>query len=151
MQAMHGGKATNETIDSQKSAVLLRGGLRPQAYGSPAAMRVTRARWRRRRPLRRTRAALLAQGQPTNRPYHGPELGTKIASQAKRHGGAERFSAPAVQQSIAVDLALLDDDDPLLSALALSIVQTARQPEAHPLSRLQTVPGVGKMFSLVLL
>jgi len=31
MQAIHGGKATNDTIDAQTIAVLLRGGLLPQA------------------------------------------------------------------------------------------------------------------------
>jgi hypothetical protein len=31
MQAMHGGKAKNDRIDSQKIAALLRGGLLPQA------------------------------------------------------------------------------------------------------------------------
>src|SRR5262245_33090487 len=33
MKAIHGGKAKNDQIDAQKSAVLLRGGLVPQAYG----------------------------------------------------------------------------------------------------------------------
>jgi hypothetical protein len=31
MQAIHGGKATNDTIDAHKIAVLLRGGMLPQA------------------------------------------------------------------------------------------------------------------------
>src|SRR5919199_6952312 len=48
MKAMHGGKAKNDKIDSQKSAVLLRGGRLPQAYGYPAAMRATRDLLRRR-------------------------------------------------------------------------------------------------------
>src|SRR5439155_19262058 len=42
MKAIHGGKAKNDTIDSQKLAVLLRGGRLPQASVSPAAMRATR-------------------------------------------------------------------------------------------------------------
>ena len=49
MQAIHGGKATNDTIDSQTIAGLLRGGMLPQAYVSPAAMRATRDLLRRRR------------------------------------------------------------------------------------------------------
>jgi hypothetical protein len=32
MNAIHGGKATNDTIDAQKIAVVLRGGMLPQAY-----------------------------------------------------------------------------------------------------------------------
>ncbi len=42
MKAIHGGKAKNDRIDSHKIAVLLRGGMLPQAYVYPAAMRSTR-------------------------------------------------------------------------------------------------------------
>ncbi|MFH0350891.1 MAG: transposase [Chromatiales bacterium] len=42
MQAIHGGKAKNDKIDSQKIALLLKGGLIPQAYAYPAEMRATR-------------------------------------------------------------------------------------------------------------
>jgi transposase len=49
MKAIHGGKAKNDKIDSHKIAVLLRGGMLPQAYVSPAAMRSTRDLLRRRR------------------------------------------------------------------------------------------------------
>jgi transposase len=43
MKAIHGGKAKNDKIDAQKIAVLLRGGMLPQASGYPAEMRATRA------------------------------------------------------------------------------------------------------------
>src|SRR2546428_7122405 len=65
MQAIHGGNATNDTSDAQTMALLLRGGMLPQASVSPADMRATRARLRRRVPLTRTRAALLAHLQQT--------------------------------------------------------------------------------------
>jgi hypothetical protein len=39
---MHGGKATNDQINSQQMAALLRGGLPPQTDVSPAPMRATR-------------------------------------------------------------------------------------------------------------
>jgi transposase len=145
MQAMHGGKAKNDKMDAQKIAVLLRGGLLPQAYVYPAERRAPRDLWRRRMPLMRQRAALLAHVQHTNSPYTLPALGKKIADKAKRTGVAERFPEPAVQKSIEVDLALLAYDDRLLSDLALYSVQTARYHDAHTLSRLQTVPGIGKM------
>lgn len=67
LKTIHGGKATNERMDAQNIAVLLRGGLRPQADGSLAAMRATRALLRRRRPLRRTRAAWRTHSQKTHR------------------------------------------------------------------------------------
>jgi transposase len=58
MKAIHGGQARNDKIDAPKIAALLRGGLLPQAYVYPAAMRATRDLRRRRTPLRRNRAAL---------------------------------------------------------------------------------------------
>ena len=65
MKAIHGGKAKNDRIDSQKIAALLRGGLVPQAYVYPAAMRSTRDLLRRRLHLVRKRGQLLAHIQHT--------------------------------------------------------------------------------------
>jgi transposase len=151
MQAIHGGKATNDTIDAHKIAVLLRGGMLPQAAVSPAAMRATRDLLRRRLSLTRKRAELWAHIQHTNSQSNLPEIGKKLAYQANRDGVAERFPAPAVHKSLAVDLALLGYDEPLLRDLALPIVKAAQQHDAHTLSLLQTGPGIGKMLSLVLL
>jgi transposase len=151
MKAIHGGKAKNDTMDSQKIAVLLRGGMLPQAYVYPAAMRATRDLLWRRMHLMRKRAELLAHIQNTNSQYNLPEIGKKIAYNANRAGVAERFPEPAVQKSIEVDLALIDSDDQLLRDLELTIVQTAKPHEAPTLYWLQTVPGIGKLLSLVLL
>ena len=110
MQAMHGGKAKNDTLDAQQIAVLLRGGRLPQASGSPAEMRATRDLLRRRIPLRRQRAELLTHVQPTNRQDNVPEIGKTIAYKPNRAGVAERCAAPAVPKSLAVDLALIPSD-----------------------------------------
>src|SRR5207244_5013515 len=151
MKAIHGGKAKNDRIDAQKIAVLLRGGMLPQAYVYPAAMRATRDLLRRRMHLMRKRAELLTHVQQTNSPYNLPEIGKKIASKANRTGVAERCADPAVQKSIEVGLALIDYDDQLLRDLELAIVTTAKQHDANTLYLLQTVPGIGKILSLVLL
>jgi transposase len=151
MKAIHGGKANNDTIDSQKIAVLLRGGMLPQASGSPAKMRAPRDLLRRRMPLMRKRAALLAHIQKTTSQYNLPAIGQKLADKGNRDGVAERCCDPAVQQSVAVDLALLDHDDQRLRDVALPIVQTATQHHAPALSRRQSVPGIGKMLRVVLL
>ena len=108
MKAIHGGKATNDRSDAQKIAVLLRGGMLPHAYVSPAALRATRALLRRRIPLMRKRAELLTHVQQTHSQYNLPEIGKKIASKANRAGVAERLADPAVQKSVEVDLALID-------------------------------------------
>jgi transposase len=151
MKAIHGGKAKNDKIDAQKIAVLLRGGMLPQAYVYPAEMRATRDLLRRRMHLARKRGELLAHVQNTNSQYNLPAIGKKIAYKANRDGVAERFADPAVQKSIEVDLALITYYDELLRDLELTIVKTAKHHDAQTLYLLQTVPGIGKILSLVLL
>jgi transposase len=151
MKALHGGKAKNDQLDSQKIAVLLRGGMLPQAYVYPAQMRATRDLLRRRPPLRRKRAELLAHVQNTNSQYNVPEIGKKLAYKAHRDGVAERCADPAGQKSSEVDLALITYYDQLLGDVALSIIKAAKHHDAHTLSLWQTVPGSGKILSRVLL
>ncbi len=131
--------------------MLLRGGKLPQASVDSAEMRATRDLLRRRIYLTRKRAELLTHIQNTNSQYNLPEFGKKIAYKANRDGVAERFPEPAVQKSIAVDLALLGTYDDLLRELELHLVTTAKQDNAHALYLLRTVPGIGKILSLVLL
>jgi transposase len=150
MQAIHGGKATHDTIDSHKIAALLRGGMLPQADVYPAARRATRDLLRRRMHLARKRAELLAHVQKTNSQYTLPAIGNKLASKANRDGVAERFADPAVQNSLAVALALIRYDDELLREVELTIRKTAKHHDANTLSLLQTMPGIGKILRLVL-
>jgi transposase len=151
MKAIHGGKAKNDTIDAQKIAILLRGGMLPQAYVYPAEMRATRDLLRRRMHLARKRGELLAHVQNTNSQYNLPAIGKKIAYKANRDGVAERFADPAVHKSIEVDLALITSYDDLLRDVELTIVKTAKHHDVQTLYLLQTVPGIGKILSLVLL
>src|SRR5215510_8299539 len=99
----------------------------------------------------RKRAELLAHVQNTNSQYNLPEIGKKIAYKANREGVAERFADPAVHQSIEVDLALSTYYDLLLGDVELAIVKAAKHHDATTLYLLQTVPGIGKILSLVLL
>ena len=133
MKAIPGGKAKNDQIDSHKIAVLLRGGMLPQAYVSPAEMRATRDLLRRRMPLAHTRGELLAHVHNTNSQSTLPAIGTNIADKANRDGVAERCAAPAVHKSMEVDLALVSSDDALLRDVELTIVKTATQHDANTL------------------
>ena len=151
MKAIHGGKAKNDRIDARKIAVLLRGGMIPQAYVYRAEMRATRDLLRRRMHLMRKRAELLGHIQNTNSQYNLPEIGKKIAYKASRDGIAERCPDPAVQKSIEVDLALIDHYDRLLRDMELTVLKTAKQHDANTLYLLRTVPGIGEILSLVLL
>jgi transposase len=149
MQAIHGGKAKNDTIDAQNSAVLRRGGMLPQASVDPAEMRATRDLRRRRTHLARTRGELLAHVQHTNSQDHLPALGKNIAYQANRDGVAARFTAPAVHKRLDVDLARIGCDDELRRDLELAIVRAAKHHDANPFYLLRTVPGMGTILSLV--
>jgi len=84
MQAIPGGKAKNDKIDAHKIAVLLRGGRIPLAYVYPPEMRAPRDLLRRRCPLMRKRAELLAHIHNTNSQYNLPEIGTKLADKGSR-------------------------------------------------------------------
>jgi hypothetical protein len=46
----------------------------------------------------------------TNSQYNLPALGKQLKSKAPREGVAQRFSDPAAQKNIAVDLALIDSE-----------------------------------------
>jgi transposase len=99
----------------------------------------------------RRQAALLTPVQQTTSQSTLPALSKHIAYNANRAGVAERFPAPAVQNSIAVDPRLIAPYDRLLRDLELAIVQTAKPHDPQILYRLQSVPGIGKILSLVLL
>jgi len=148
---LHGGKAKNDTIDSQKIAALLRGGLLPQAYVYPAAMRSTRDLLRRRLHLVRKRGQLLAHIQNTRAQYQLPEFGRRLAYPANRAGISERFPDPSVRKSIAVDLALLERYDELITDLELTIVREAKRHDGDAFHRLRSVPGIGKVLALTIL
>src|SRR6185503_5865820 len=72
MRAIHGGKVKNDKLDSEKIAVLLRGGMLPMAYVYPSEMRSTRDFLRRRMHLVRRRSEAIVHVQNTNSQYNLP-------------------------------------------------------------------------------
>ena len=115
MKTIHGGKAKNDKSDSHKIAGLLRGGLRPQAYVYPAAMRSTRDLLRRRLHLGRKRGQLLAHVQNTRAQYNLPESGRRLAYPGNRDGVVEHVPDPTVRKSLEVDVVLIDQYDALVT------------------------------------
>ena len=151
MKAIHGGKAKNDRIDAHKIAVLLRGGMIPEAYVYPEGMRSTRDLLRRRMHLMRQRAELLTHIQITNHQYNLPEIGKKISYQSNRDGVAERFADPSVRSNVTFDLKRIGFYDDLLNQIELEILRHAKQHDANTFHLLDSVPGVGKILALVLL
>jgi len=151
MKAIHGGKAKNDKIDAQKIAALLRGGMIPEAYVYPETMRSTRDLLRRRMHMMHQRAQLLAHVQNTNHQYNLPDIGKKISYRGNREGVAERFADASARSSVAFDLKRIGFYDGLLNEIELEIVRHAKQHDPNSVYLLDTVPGVGKILSLVLL
>jgi transposase len=151
MKAIHGGKAKNDKIDAHKIAMLLRGGMLPQAYVYPAGMRATRDLLRRRLHLVRKRGQLLAHIQMTNQQYNLPAFAKRIAYPSNRTGVADHFEDRVVRKSVAVDLALLARYDTLLTDLESYLVRQAKQHDAQAFHLLRSIPGVGKVLALTIL
>jgi transposase len=151
MKAIHGGKAKNDKIDSRKIAGLLRGGMIPQSYVYPAKMRATRDLLRRRNHLMRKRAELFAHIQNTRSQYNLPDHLGRIAKPQNREGVVERFDDPSIQKMIASDLAVIAAYDPIIAKMERDIIRSAKHhdPVSHAL--LNTIPGIGRILSLVIL
>jgi transposase len=153
MKAIHGGKAKTDKIDAKKIAVLLRGGMLPQAYVYPKGMRETRDLLRRRTFLVRKRAEALTHLQHANSQYNLPSFPQKLTSAAKREelNIPQRFADPRVRKNVEVDLALIDTYDEQIWQLESYLIRTAKVDDAQAYARLQSIPGVGRVLGLVLL
>ena len=146
MKAIHGGKAKNDKIDSHKIASLLRGGLLPQAYAYPAAMRATRDLIRRRLHLVRKRGQLLTHIQNTRAQYNLPAFGRRIAYPANRAGVADTFPDSSVRKSIEVDLTLVAQYDELIADLELTIVREPNATTPTPFTGCGRCPALAKSW-----
>ena len=150
MKAIHGGQAKNDKSDAHKITVLLRGGMFPQAYVYPSEMRATRDLLRRRWPLARKRAELLAHIHHTNSQYNLPEMGKRLANKANREDVADHFPDPSVRKTIEVEVALIDPYEQLLGEVELSLTRSAKTDDGQTFARLPSVPGIGQILALVL-
>jgi transposase len=153
MKAIHGGKSKDDKIDSKKIAHLLRGGNLPMAYAYPKGLRETRDLLRRRMYLVHKRAELVSHVVNTNSQYNLPPFGKKLiyARNRKALQIAERFAEASVRYNIDLDLRLLDSLDELIGDVELYLDRTVKVDDADTFYRLRSIPGVGKILSLVLL
>jgi transposase len=151
MRAIHGGKAKNDRIDAHKIAALLRGGMIPQAYVYPPEMRATRDLLRRRNHLTRKRGELLAHIQNTVSQYNLPPLEHRIDKRCDRVGLLSHFPDPQVQNSVALDLALIEQYDELLPKLERHIRACAKQHDRKSFVLLRSIHGADLILPLVIL
>ena len=151
LNAFQGAKPKHDKIDSKTIAFILRGGNFPVAYVYPRKMRSTRDLLRRRMYLMRKRAAVLTHIQNTNSQYNLGPFPKKLSYRTNRSGAADRFKDESVRKTVEVDLHLLDFYDEVLRGVELYITKAARVDDPRSLYLLQTIPGIGRILSLVLL
>jgi transposase len=153
MKAIHGGKSKNDRLDAGKIAGLLRGGLFPQAYVYPPALRETRDLLRRRTFLVRQRAQFLAHVQNTNSQYNLPPFPKKLSFAGNRDARAiaARFPHESTRRAIAADLALVEHLDEQIGDLELYLTRSAKVDDPVVYHLLRSVPGIGNVLALILL
>jgi transposase len=153
MKAIHGGKSKTDRIDAGKIAGLLRGGLFPQAYVYPKALRETRDLLRRRTFLVRQRSQFLTHVINSNSQYNLPPFAAKLSYKGNRDVEeiVKRFPHPSLQASIRADLTMIDALDAQVKQLESYLTRTAKVDDAVAYHLLRTVPGVGPVLALILL
>jgi transposase len=150
MKAIHGGKKKDDKIDSEKIARLMRGGTFPLSYVYPREMRATRDLLRRRTFLMRRRSELLAHVQLVNQQYNLDPF-EKMLQYACNRDVLDRFEQVGARQSVAADLQMIGHYDQLLKQMESNLLRQAKLHDPQAYFRLQTIPGVGKLLSLVML
>jgi hypothetical protein len=147
-RALHGGQAQHDRLEAHKIAVLLRGGLLPHASVDPRRRRATRELLRRRNHLRPKRAEWSAHLHKTARQStRGAPMG-RSATPPHRRGLLARVEHRGGQQTMAVDVALVDCDEPLRADVERSIAKIAHGQAPGSRARWRTIPGVGNILAL---
>jgi transposase len=150
MKAIHGGKKKDDKLDSEKIARLMRGGTFPLSYIYPREMRATRDLVRRRMFLVRRRSELLAHVQLVNQQYNHDPF-EKMLQYAGNRDILDRFEQQSVRLSVEADLKTVGHYDQLLNQLERNLLRQATLHDPQACRLLRTIPGVGKILSLVLL
>lgn len=151
MKAIHGGKAKNDRIDSEKIARLLRGGNFPVAYVYPKEMRGTRDLLRRRTFLVRRRAELLAHVQNTFTQYNVPVSSGWGRDRLRESDPTAPFDDDSVKFLVRSDIAVIERLDETIVKLDSHLIRHAKIHDPIRFQLLRTIPGVGPILALVML
>jgi transposase len=151
LKAIHGGKTKTDRIDSEKLAMLLRGGNFPISYVYPANLRDTRDLLRRRATIVRRRSGTIAHVQVVNHQQNLPAFPKSISYKANRTGLPERFHEGSLRTMMQLDTDLIDFYDSQICKLDLYLEQHAKLDDPDTFFRLQSIPGVGRILAMTLL
>ena len=150
MKAIHGGKTKNDRLDSEKIAILLRGGMLPQAYAYPAEMRPTRDLLRRRARLVRMRSELLGHVQLTKHQYNLAPFKKKIAYRTGRQGVAEHFTGSVVRRNVSLDVTMIDHLETAIKKEEKFLISQTQLYDGQAFFLLRSVPGIGVILAMTI-
>ena len=151
LKAIHGGKTKSDRIDSEKLAMLLRGGNFPVSYVYPADLRDTRDLLRRRATIVRRRSATITHVQMVNHQQNLPAFSKSISYKANRVNMAERFPEGSLRTMMQLDADLIDFYDQQVQKLDLYLERSAKIDDPDTFYRLQSIPGVGRILAMTML
>ena len=151
LKAIHGGKVKNDKLDSEKLALLLRGGNFATAYAYPKELRATRDLLRRRTHFVRLKAQILTHLQIINHQHNFEAFEKKITYKSNRAGLADRFDCLSVKASVELDVRTADFLHDQIRKLELHIERSAKVDDPQALFRLQTIQGVGRILAMTML
>ena len=126
-------------------------GMLAQAYVYPPQMRATRDLLRRRCHLVNRRAELITHIQNTISQYNLPPFEGKIGKRGAREGLLAHFPDPQVRNSIALDLAMIEQYDALLPKLERHIRACAKAHDRKAFTLLRSIHGADLIIPLVIL
>ena len=153
MKAIHGSKAKNDKIDSEKIAMLLRAGMLPQAYVYPQKMRATRDLMRRRLFFVNRRAELLSHIKMTFQQYNFTEPLGELTYGKNRERLVLPFSDPAAAKMVESDLLMVEHYTKLIHNLESFIYSSKfeKREVGFEVSLLKSIPGIGPVLSAIIL
>ena len=151
MRCIHGGKAKNDKLDSEKIARIIHGQNFPLAYAYPAKLRPIRDLMRRRSHLVRIKSELQSHISITNYQYNLTPFEKNIVHKSNRVGLADHFQDPSVRLNVETDIAMMDSLHSQITRLENYIIKHARNYDGRMLYRLKTVPGIGNVLALTIM
>lgn len=148
MKWIHGAKAKNDRLDSEKLARMLLGGNLPFSYTYPRQLRALRDLLRRRSYFVCLRTGMLAHTKTLNAQANMPPLGNATRSREKRRGIPALFSDADMAMSAEVDTVTADFYDSIIFQMERHVLARTKEHKSKDLALLMTTPGVGKTLAL---
>ena len=151
MKTIHGGKTKTDRLDCRKIADLMRTNYYPLAYAYPKEMRGTRDLLRRRHRHSRLRAECYRHIQSLFY-QQGLSVNPKDVKNAKsRRDLIQSHLNQDILSNAQADLDMIDFLDPVIKQLEQQIRAQAKCHDRASLNILLSVPGIGDIFSLIIL